>query len=135
MNRVLQFEADDKLLMRLLWEGFNAGAAVERQKKERDGQSREDRKSESRIKRELMKASVPVEIPGAPPHPEDPSGLGIDRRPRTLGNGGCTVKITQGDFARLERYIAQTPWIVDVVEHAAELEDWLDACPKEEEKP
>lgn len=133
MNRVLTFEADDMRRMRLLWEGFVAGAAVERQKKDREGQSREDRKSEARLKRALMGASTPVEIPGAAPHPEDPSGFGIDRRPRTLANGGCTVKINQGDFARLERYIAQTPWIVDVVEHAAELEDWLDACPKEEE--
>lgn len=123
MTRRLVFGAEDAGRFRLVWDGFVNGAHVERTKTQQEGQSREDRRSETRIKRALQAVS---EATGA-----EPIGIEVDRRPRTLKGSG-EVMLDQPDFARLVRYIGQTPWLVDVVEHITELEDWLEACPQKE---
>ncbi len=134
MQRVLTFghESTDKIRFRLLWDGFTSGSQIERLRLQREQKqsTREDRKAEKRIKQAFLAISEPIDGDIPPPKEDDLS----DRRPRQL-NGGGELKLDQADFARLERYVEQTPWLIDVVEHASELEDWLEAAPKVEEKP
>ncbi|SRR6266702_1491455 len=134
MQRVLTFgdTSTDKIRFRLLWDGFTLGSQVERVKLQREQkqQSREDRKAEVRLKLALLSVSIPIESSEIPAPKEDDVS---DRRPRML-NGGGEIFIDQSDFSRLLRYVEQTPWLVDVVEHASDLEDWLDAAEKREKE-
>lgn len=142
IHRTLTFEqsATDKIRFRLLWDALLSGSQVERTKLQRDQkqQSREDRRAERRLKEALVSISVPIEGEalerwikngGVLPTSDDE----IDRRPRQL-NGGGEITFEQPDYSRLQRYVEQTPWLVDVVEHVADLEDWLEATPKRDSK-
>ena len=127
MLRVLTFDGDGLAAGRfkLLYDGFVYGATVERQRQQEKGQSRIDRREETKIKRALQAISDPD---GAAP--EDLTGLGIDRRPRLLKPEGGDLRLEQPEFARLQRYVSQTPWLIDLVEQITALEDWLDAAEK-----
>jgi hypothetical protein len=115
----------DARRFRLLYDGFVYGATVERQQQRESSQTRADRREETTIKRALQAIS---EADGAAL--DDPSGLGIDRRPRVLKAEGGELRLEQPEFARLQKYVSQTPWLIDLVEHVTALEDWLDAAEK-----
>ncbi len=128
MQRALFFGSEplDRIRFKLLWDGFVSGSQVERVKLQREQkqQSREDRKAELRIKRAFLAISEPVEDDSVPAPKDDDV---YDRRTRKLTTGGEMV-LDQSDFSRLVRYVDQVPWIMDVIDHVSELEDWLDAA-------
>jgi hypothetical protein len=140
MQRVLKFDGTnkefDRAVYRILLDGSRLGARIEQQKLQREQkeQTREDRKSETRIRKALHGIGEIYTPPGTDPiEPKAEAGLLIDTRMRILRDGEHEIRLEQGDFTRLQRYVSHSPWIPEAGEAVSNTEDWLEACPPAKE--
>lgn len=127
MLRRVQFDGTnemDKAHFTLLREAFLGRGSA----KQEDRRSKDDHRSESRIKRAMDSISVPREVVGQ----EAPKPGAPDLRSRDLKEEKVTLTLEQPDFSRLQKYADETQWMPHVIDLAMDLTDRLDAAEKVE---
>ena len=127
MQRLIEFDGTnerDKADVGMIYEAFLNRGAPQRDAR----QSKEDHRSEARIKRALDAITSPRELE----HQVAPEPGALDLRPRILKPGTQKLVLEQPDFARLLRYVEECQWMPHVVDRAVDLADRLDAAEKVE---
>ena len=125
MQRLIEFDGTnerDKADVGMIYEAFLNRGAPSRDAR----QSKEDHRSEARIKRALDTITTPRELE----HQVAPAPGALDVRPRMLKSGKQRLVLAQPDFARLLRYVEECQWMPHVVDRAVDLADRLDAAEK-----